>query len=311
MRHATWTAIESSPVALRLYRSYRKLPAAVRTPLRWITMPRWYFAVAYIRRVAKNRVLSGPFAGLQLELSPVSGRHLLGYLLGTQEMELCDIVERIVSRRYSTIVNIGAADGYYAIGLARRLPEATVVGFEALPEHHPPLKRAADANGVSRRFRLQGFCDVADLRHELHAACHPVLVIADIEGGEKHLLDPEKVEALRRVDMLIETHDALSPGCTNTLIERFGRTHMIEHIISRPRTLSDFPSATLPALARLMPRMAVELMNERRKGGQDWLFLTTKEPFGKSERCRSSPGRKKNGSADEMVSARRHTRSKK
>ncbi len=41
-------------------------------------------------------VLSGPFAGTKLYLSPLSGRHLLGYLLGTQEIELHGAVEEIV-----------------------------------------------------------------------------------------------------------------------------------------------------------------------------------------------------------------------
>ena len=143
MRHATWTTIESSPIALRLYRSYRKLPASVRAPLRWVSMPRWYLALAYIRCLANGRVLSGPFAGMRLELSPVSSRHLLGYVLGTQELELRDTVESIVRRGYATIINVGAADGYYAIGLARRLPSTEIVGFEALAEHHAALRRAA------------------------------------------------------------------------------------------------------------------------------------------------------------------------
>jgi len=278
MRHSTWTGIESSPVALRLYRSYRKLPASVRAPMRWVSMPRWYLALAYIRRVADGRVLSGPFAGMRLELSPVSSRHLLGYVLGTQELELRDAVESIVRRGYATIINIGAADGYYAIGLARRLPSAEVVGFEALTEHHAPLRRAARANGVAARFRLEGFCDPAGLKRELESARQPALVIADIEGGERELLDPRKVSALCRVDLLVETHDALAPGCTDLLIERFAATHAIERIRGCPRTLGDFPGAALPLLRQLMPGTALELMNERRKGAQEWLFLRSKEP---------------------------------
>jgi hypothetical protein len=299
MRYATWTAIESSPTALRLYRSYRKLPTWVRAPLRRVSMPRWYLALAYVRRIANGRVLSGPFAGLQLELSPVSSRHLLGYVLGTQELELREVVESIVRRGYATIINIGAADGYYAIGLALRLPSANIVGFEALTEHHAPLRRAAGANGVSERFRLEGFCHPADLTRELRAARNPALVIADIEGGEKHLLDPHKVPALRRVDLLVETHDALAAGCTETLIERFAPSHTVERIVSRPRTLGDFPGAALPLLRRLMPGTALELMNERRKGPQEWLFLRTKEPHAGSEASAISPAQQ-NGSAASM-----------
>ena len=97
-----------------------------------MALPRWHMAAAWVRYGSRNTVLSGPFAGTKLYLSPLSGRHLLGYLLGTQEIELHGAVEKIVSQGYKTIINIGAADGYYALGLARRLPQACVLAFERI-----------------------------------------------------------------------------------------------------------------------------------------------------------------------------------
>jgi hypothetical protein len=277
MRHATWTAIESSPTALRLYRSYRRLPESLRRTLAVIAMPRWHLAAASVRRAAEGRVLSGPFTGMKLELTPRSRRQLLGYLLGTQELELRPVIREVIARRYQTVVNVGAADGYYTIGLASRLQDASVVAFEALPEHHPRLRRTAEANGVADRVRLQGFCRHCDLERELRRARAPALVIADIEGGEVELLDPARIDGLRRADILVETHDALAPGATEILISRFRATHDIERIWSRPRRLPDFPREALPRLARYLPGTAVELMNERRGGRQQWLFLTAKD----------------------------------
>jgi hypothetical protein len=276
MRHATWMVIEGSPLALRLYRSYRKLPAALRVPARWIAMPRWEATTAFVRRKARERVLSGPFIGMRLQLSDRSRRNLLGYLLGTQEIELHDVVERIIARGYPTIINVGAADGYYATGFLRRMPQTQVVAFEALPEHHDRLRRTAEANGVIHRLALKGFCRPSDLRNELAAASAPTLVISDIEGGELALLDPERIPALSNVDMLIETHDVYCTGCTDALIARFSATHVVERIAGRPRTAADFPSKALPALCAWMPRTALELMDERRIGRQHWLFLSAK-----------------------------------
>lgn len=276
MRHASWTAIESSPLAMGLYRAYRRLPERVRAPARWLAMPRWQLACRIVRTAAGNRVLSGPFAGMQLNLAPVSSRNLLSYLLGTQELELADVIERIIARAYPSIINIGVADGYYAIGLALRISTTRVVGFEALPEHHAPVMRAAQANGVAERIRVDGLCTPAELVRELKLTTPPTLVLADIEGGEIELLDPAVVEALAGVDALVETHDGLRPGCTRTLIERFAETHDIERITARPRTFADFPRERLPLLARLIPETAVELMNERRTGVQEWLYMTAK-----------------------------------
>jgi hypothetical protein len=273
MRHATWTAIESSPLALGIYRSYRRLPGGARAWIRRIVTPRWHLATALVRRASNDTVLAGPFAGMKLELSPLSQRHLLGHLLGTWEVELQGLIEGIEPRGYATIINIGAADGYYAIGLARRVLGAKVIAFEANPDFHPVLRSSASANGVADRVVIRGLCTPEDLRQTLKAADGPILVVADIEGAEMDLIDPDALAELRDADILVETHDQFVPNCTDLLVSRLSASHHVERFSSRPRTRDDFPANRLPWLARLMPQTTVELMNERRQGPQHWLFL--------------------------------------
>src|SRR5258708_5077082 len=107
MRHATWLAIEASPFWRKIYRTYRKLPAGVRSPIRWLTTPRWHLATTVIRMTARNKVVAGPFRGMMLELSPISRRLLISYILGSTELELREVMERILSKEYATILNIG------------------------------------------------------------------------------------------------------------------------------------------------------------------------------------------------------------
>lgn len=278
MRHATWLKIEASPFWHGAYRSYRALPDSVRRPLRALLMPRWQLAAFLVRQAARRRAVAGPFQGMRIELSPLSSRHLLGYILGSQELELRDAIEDIAARGYRTILNVGAADGYYAVGLATRLPEAQVEAFEALPEFHPLIARTAAANGVAERISIDGTCTPELLRVRLMVAKEPTLVVMDIEGGEVELLDPQAVPQLTRADILVETHDAFVTSATATLMHRFGETHDIACYTARPRTLGDFPAGFLPRLKRWFPRLAVELMNERRTGLQRWLMLTAKAP---------------------------------
>lgn len=273
MRHATWTAIESSPTALRLYRLYRRLPSGARASARWLTMPRWQLAAALVRLAARNTVVAGPFAGMKLSLSPVSSRHHLGYVLGTQEMELREVIERAIARGHRHIINVGAADGYYAVGLARRLPQAAVTAFETLDAMHPVLKRVAALNGVEPRLRILGMCQTQDLVDAIAQDGGRTLIVADIEGGEVDLLDPAQVPSLRRTDILVETHDAFAPRCTEIILERFAATHRTICIVSRPRMLADFPEHFLPAMVRAAPRTALELMHERRTGSQRWIYM--------------------------------------
>ena len=296
MQHATWNAIESSSVAMSVYRSYRRLmPSSARALLRWLAMPRWNAATALVRHRAADTVLSGPFMGMHLSLTPVSSRNLLGYLLGTQEIELHDVVRRVIARGYPRIINVGAADGYYAIGLLRQMPRTKVTAFEGALEHHAGLLRTAVLNGVAGRFTLKGFCHPDDLGAELAELPGPTLVLADIEGGELDMLDLINVPRLSYADILVETHDAFVPDCTKKLKARFSGTHNFEQIVARPRSLADFPAAIIPELSKFMPGTAVELMNERRTGTQMWLYLTAKrqteaEAIGVVEKSNSDRG---------------------
>ena len=278
MRHATWLKIEASPFWSSVYRRYRTLPESLRRPLRAVTMPRWQVATSVVRHAARHRAVAGPFRGMRIELSPLSSRHLLGYILGTQELELHEAIDEIVAHDYQTILNIGAADGYYAVGLAMRLPQARVAAFEALPEFHPLIARTAAANGIVDRITIAGTCDAALLRSRLQAAEAPALIVMDIEGGEVDLLDPVTVPQLSHADILVETHDAFVPTATETLISRFRETHELVCYVARPRVVDDFPEHFLPGLRRWLPDLAVELMNERRTGLQRWLLLTAKTP---------------------------------
>lgn len=273
MRHATWLRIEASSFWYGLYRRYRILPGGLRAPMRALAMPRWQLAAWLIRARSRGRVFAGPFRGMKLLLSPVSRRHHLGYLLGSRERELHEAIERIVATGYGTVVNVGAADGYYAVGLALRSPGTRVIAFEALAEMHPVIARVAALNRVGDRVAIFGACGIADLRRAVAAAGPKTLVVMDIEGGEAKLLDPRLAPELRQADILVETHDAFVPGVTDLLIERFVETHAVECHAAQPRAIGDFPDGFLSVIKRRLPRLAVDLMNERRAGQQCWLFL--------------------------------------
>jgi hypothetical protein len=69
-------------------------------------------------------VRDGPFAGMIYPESTVKVRNLIPKMIASYEDELTPWIEEAVAKNYPTIVNVGSADGYYAVGLARRLPGA-------------------------------------------------------------------------------------------------------------------------------------------------------------------------------------------
>ncbi len=66
-------------------------------------------------------VQGGPFAGMAYLHRSLDGP-LPPRLLGCYEAELHGALERILGTRYDTVVDIGCAEGYYAVGLALKMP---------------------------------------------------------------------------------------------------------------------------------------------------------------------------------------------
>jgi hypothetical protein len=245
----------------------RRLKAvALRTPDR--LLQRW--AQREVLRRTKCVVASGPFAGMRF-----TERHVFGApmakLLGTYEMELRKIVEGFLGVEFDGIVNIGAGEGYYAVGLASRIPSLRVVAYESLESGRKLIQEVADKNGMRDRLELRGMCSRAALESLLEHGKR-YLIVADVEGAEVELFHPSVVALLSASTLLVETHDFIVSGCTEELRERFRRTHVVIPVQSEERSLDDFP---LPLL--LPVKSKLWLMNEGRPtqhGPMTWLVMS-------------------------------------
>ena len=135
-------------------------------------------------------VFAGPFAGMRL----VPDSYLANMpmmIVGCYEQELHAVVNEVIARGPKALIDIGSAHGFYTVGFARHLPEARVVGFEAVVEEHWGQARLlAEANGVQNQVQQCGRCTV----ETLCSVCPPeALILCDCEGGEAELLDPAVV----------------------------------------------------------------------------------------------------------------------
>ena len=71
---------------------------------------------------------SGPFAGMSC-ISEAICSSLVPKLLGSYESELHQVLNQILETDYQNVIDIGCAEGYYAVGLALRLPNARVYAW--------------------------------------------------------------------------------------------------------------------------------------------------------------------------------------
>jgi len=199
-------------------------------------------------------VQRGPFAGM---VFPFATWDAPAKCIGSYECELHDEVERIFEREYWAVINVGCAEGYYAIGLARAMPGALMYAYDTDPEAIAKCKQLAEANTVPPdRLKFGG-----EVTHQvLDELCRPnSLVIVDIEGGEAALLDPASAPHLAQVDLLIELHHNVVPNIEQVLRQRFARTHSIRSVDSEPR----IDASRYPELDGLTPHEQALAMFER------------------------------------------------
>ncbi len=169
-----------------------------------------------------DRVLSGPFAGMVL--TPMTSREQMGpCLLGSYESELHAAWSTVFRGSYARVIDVGAKFGYYAVGLGRMWPTASVFAFDTDWWARRAVREMARANGVAN-IEVRGFCTPAWLRE---GAGEPAFIISDCEGYEAALFAPPVIAALRTATLIIETHDQFVPGVSERLERGFGGTHLV------------------------------------------------------------------------------------
>lgn len=208
-------------------------------------------------------VRTGPFAGMKY-LPFSSGSPLIPKVIGCYEMELHPAIAESLSRRPERIVNIGAGEGYYAVGYALRLPAAQVFAYDTDVLARDQLRRLAAENDVRHRIHIATRCTHRDLEDVIGTR---TLIVCDCEGGERELLDPERAPRLCTTDLLVEVHIERDPDIVEILGQRFQATHSQARI---PMTNREH---MLPALARLSTEDRAAAVFERTER-TEWLWLT-------------------------------------
>lgn len=220
-------------------------------------------------------VLHGPFQGMRYPVAQAAGSSFPPKILGSYERELHPLIGAYSSRRGIAYVDVGCAEGYYAVGLAMKNPGCMVYAFDTDPKARELCDAMARANDVGDRVVLGSLCDATTLRS---LGLPPgSLVVCDCEGYELELFTPEVVEAVRHCDLLIEAHDFLNRAISSRLESLFSPTHAVRTIQSLEDALKpkyyDYPEiAALPYSARF------EILAEQRPCTMEWLYLQARRP---------------------------------
>ena len=221
--------------------------------------------------LAKRQILAGPFQGMHYGSTKALCSALYPKLLGTYEHELAGVFEAALGRNHPLVVDVGAADGYYAVGFAFRQAGTRVIAYDQDPRARAELAKLAELNGVAARFEIRGRCEPAELARLGEPSG---LMIVDCEGFEDMALSPENIAALSGWEFIIETHDGFVPGVTKLLVERFQATHRVE-VIEAVHDFDKVDRIRVPLLDGLPRRAADKVLAEGREHAcLRWLSCT-------------------------------------
>jgi len=220
-----------------------------------------------IGTIFKNNLIirNGPFKGM-LYTHNAFGSALFPKIIGTYEEPIQKWIYEAINSNYDNIIDVGSAEGYYSVGFVKFSKSSKVYAYDINDKALDENKKLAKKNDVEDKIIFKNLCDHEELNQRIR---DKTLIICDIEGAEKELLDPKKSPNLKFADLIIEAHDCNVKNITELLIRRFYQTHKIEIVVDYPRDLRlVLPYSTDTDLAK-------SLVNEGRPSKpMKWLRMT-------------------------------------
>ena len=184
---------------VRLIQANLHIPSAVAR--RRITLSKRLF------RKFGGEVRYGPLQGLRLRLDATWGAgDRAGMLLGLYEKEVVEVLAKALCDR-AVFIDIGAADGYYAVGLLNAGLCEKSIAFEMSAKARESIGDLARLNNVSDRLTICGAAREDTLQSlGKDASFEQCVVLCDIEGAEVTVLNENALRIMAGAIIVIELH---------------------------------------------------------------------------------------------------------
>ena len=239
------------------------------------------------RRIALSKLISrrlggvvryGPFAGLKIRLEATWGAgDRAGMLLGLYEKEVVEVVADALRER-PIFIDIGAADGYYAVGVLKAKLAEHSIAFEMNSKARGSIAALAALNDATERLTIHGAAgagSLAALATELSVGSFErCVVLCDIEGAEAEVLDDQALELLSRAVIVIELHR--SGMLSETDVEALLRKRAAGLFDIESFTVGARAPLQIPEIAQLSEDDQWLICSEGRGYRQTWLVLRPK-----------------------------------
>lgn len=216
----------------------------------------------------------GPFTGLKLDRNTWWGKlDLASQCLGLYEKEIIDVIGKIKPGDYDCFIDIGAADGYYAIGMLISGKFNKTTCFEITAEGREVIANNWEKNGSPGELNIFGEATAQSLAALPAKNTENAFVLVDIEGFEFDFLTAETLSLLQSCTIVIEIHHWVDDFMARykTLLCAASQFFTIEMLKPVERETLD-----LAELRDLTDDNRLLITSERRPGVMRFLKLTPK-----------------------------------
>jgi len=215
-------------------------------------------------------VLDGPFKGMVYPDFIAYGSAMYPKLLGCYESELNSSLESFLKTDYHSIFDIGCAEGYYAVGVAMRQPNALVYAYDIDVKALESCEKMAKLNKAEKNMHFGTFCSpetLIGMDFEKKS-----LIFSDCEGYEMDLFTPDVVKNLKNCDLIIELHDLYTEKISPTIFDAFSASHHIKLVYSENTFMK---MRALNLIGELTEDLILNFFLER-NGIMRWAIITPK-----------------------------------
>lgn len=221
-----------------------------------------------------HTIAYGPFKGMSLSEDVWwSKNDRITQTLGVYEEHVLDKLIYFSSQGSKRFIDIGAADGYFAIGMAFSKKYTDVHIFEIEPRGRERIRENAALNLCTDMINVYGEANFYSLKNLINKKFKSTILI-DIEGAEYDLLNNEVLSLLAGNYCICELHPWLvSNGykLQNDLLDRASKLFNVELMFR-----ASYAPNLFPEFDDLSDEERLIAVGEGRDKNMQWLVLTPK-----------------------------------
>jgi hypothetical protein len=224
----------------------------------------------------KNTVLHGVFKGMKLSDKVWWGKYdIANKLFGQYEAH---VVNKIIelSLQNNLFIDIGAADGYFAIGMVYSGFFEKAICFEISEKGRLVIEENASVNNVSKKIIINGIANSEEI-DKIISKNDTAVVLIDIEGAEFDLLTYDFLYKLRNCTIIIELHDTFISGLFDRRQKLFSRASQFFNLNYIKRSSPEINSFS--ELNNLNDSSRFLLFSEGRPNMMDWVCFSPKKTY--------------------------------